>query len=340
MHNIIMSDNGSKDILLDVRGLRTHFMLDEGTVRAVDGVDFTVKRGTTVGIVGESGCGKSVTAHSILQLIEKPGRIVDGQILFHRTPGSTIDLAAQGEWSKAMIDIRWNAIAMIFQEPMNSLSPVHTVGNQIIEAIRLHSPVPKQEARERAIGLLHLVRIPSPEKHIDSYTFQLSGGMRQRAMIAMALACNPSLLIADEPTTALDVTTQAQIMDLIRELQQQLGMTVMLITHDLGVVAEMCDEVIVMYLGEVVEQANIVSLFYKPLHPYTHSLLKSIPRLGMGQDQRLNTIKGSVPDPFNRPTGCPFHPRCPYHMPGTCDVLHPQLTRLPDGRTVRCILYE
>jgi peptide/nickel transport system ATP-binding protein len=329
------------DILLEIKNLKTHFFLDEGTVQAVDGVDFTVKRGITIGIVGESGCGKSVTAMSILQLIEQPGRIVEGEILLNTSEGQgPIDLAALSEDSQAIREIRGDTIAMIFQEPMNSLSPVHTIGNQIIEAILLHRDMTKQEAREYAIELLGLVGISRPSENIDAYTFQLSGGMRQRAMIAMALSCNPQLLIADEPTTALDVTTQAQILELMKGLQDQFGMGIMLITHDLGVVAETCDEVVVMYLGEVVEQADVDTLFHNPKHPYTQALLRSIPRLGAGRTQQLNPIEGSVPDPFNRPAGCPFHSRCDQFMPGKCDVIHPKLTRLAGGHTVRCLLYE
>ena len=236
--------------------------------------------------------------------------------------------------------IRGDAIAMIFQEPMNSLSPIHTIGDQIIEAIRLHRDFTKEQAREQSIELLQLVGIPDPARNIDAYTFELSGGMRQRAMIAMALACQPQLLIADEPTTALDVTTQAQIISLLQALQEQFGMSVMIITHDLGVVAEMCDEVVVMYLGEVVEQADVDSLFYDPLHPYTRALMESIPRLGQGKKQSLNPIQGAVPDPFSRPEGCAFHPRCRQRVTGVCDKIHPQLTQMPDGRRVRCVLYD
>ncbi|MCA9883314.1 MAG: ABC transporter ATP-binding protein [Anaerolineae bacterium] len=327
------------DIILEVKNLRTYFELDEGTVHAVDGVDFTVKRGITLGIVGESGCGKSVTAMSILKIVDAPGKIVDGQVVL-RNNGQITDLVALPEHSPEMRSIRGNAIAMVFQEPMNSLSPVHTIGNQIMEAVMLHNDVTKAQARERVIELLGLVGIPNPEQRIDNYTFQLSGGMRQRAMIAMALSCNPALLIADEPTTALDVTTQAQILELMKSLQVQFGMAVMLITHDLGVVAETCDEVVVMYLGEVVEQADIDSLFYDPKHPYTQALMRSIPRLGAGRTQQLNPIEGTVPDPFSRPSGCPFHSRCDQFMAGKCDVIHPKLTTLEDGRTVRCLLYE
>ena len=330
----------NSDILLEVKGLKTHFTTDEGVVKAVDGVDFTVPRGLTLGVVGESGCGKSVTAYSILKLVTKPGKIVEGEIILRDRNNNLVDLAQLDEYSPEMRRIRGDAIAMIFQEPMNSLSPVHTIGNQIMEGILLHRDVNKAEARRQAIDILRLVGMPNAEARIDAYTFQLSGGMRQRAMIAMALACNPMLLIADEPTTALDVTTQAQILELMKSLQQQLGMAVMLITHDLGVVAEVCDEVVVMYLGEVVEQASVDDLFYDPLHPYTKALLRSIPRLGYGHEQQLNPIEGSIPDPYNRPNGCPFHDRCDVMIPGVCDVIHPDLIRMPDGRTVRCVLYK
>ncbi len=335
------------DILLEVKNLKTHFFLDEGVVRAVDGVDFTVRRGKTIGIVGESGCGKSVTAYSILQLVGRPGRIVEGQILLHRRDGAdwegggeeVIDIAALPLNSRRLRDIRGKDIAMIFQEPMTSLSMMHTVGFQIIEAILLHMPLTKEQARERAIEMLRLVGIPKPEQRVDDYPFQLSGGMRQRAMIAMALSCNPSLLIADEPTTALDVTTQAQILELMLRLQEEFGMAIMMITHDLGVVAEICDDVVVMYLGEVVERGDVDSIFHDPQHPYTQALLHSIPRLGHSKEGRLNPIVGSVPDPYNRPPGCPFHPRCAHYMPGRCDVVHPDLIEFGDGRAVRCLLY-
>jgi peptide/nickel transport system ATP-binding protein len=329
------------DILLEVKNLKTYFYLDEGTVKAVDGVDFTVRRGITLGVVGESGCGKSVTAMSILKIVEKPGQVVEGEVLLDKGDGSgRVNLGELDEHSDAMRAIRGDSIAMIFQEPMNSLSPVHTVGDQIIEAIQLHRQMTKQDARAHAIEVLGLVGIPRPETRIDAYTFQLSGGMRQRAMIAMALSCNPLLLIADEPTTALDVTTQAQILELMKGLQKQFGMGIMLITHDLGVVAETCDEVVVMYLGEVVEQAPVDDLFHDPKHPYTQALMRSIPRLGAGRTQTLNPIEGSVPDPFNRPSGCPFHSRCDQFMAGKCDVIHPDLIQLADGRRVRCLLYE
>ena len=338
-----MSVDSQEDILLQVKDLRTHFFLREGTVRAVDGVDFTLTRGSTVGIVGESGCGKSVMAYSILKLITKPGRIVSGEILFDRSEGGApevVDLASFKDDSPELRAVRGKDISLIFQEPMNSLSPVHTIGDQITEGMLLHTITDKKGAWERAVDLLREVGIPKPEDRVHNYTFQLSGGMRQRAMIAAALACNPKLLIADEPTTALDVTTQAQILDLLNHLQEHFGMAIMLITHDLGVVAETCDEVVVMYLGEVVEQASVDDLFHDPLHPYTQALLRSIPKLGYGRRQALNTIRGSVPDPFNRPSGCPFHERCEKRIAGKCEVIHPKLTHLPDGRTVRCLLYE
>jgi peptide/nickel transport system ATP-binding protein len=327
------------DLLLHVKGLKTYFVMDEGTVKAVEGADFTVRRGQTVGVVGESGCGKSVTAFSILQLVEKPGRIVGGEMLWHRHGQPPVDLARLNPRGPEIRAIRGAEIAMIFQEPMVSLSPVHTVGHQISEVILLHQHCTKQDARQRSVEMLRKVGIPHPEQRFDTYPFQLSGGMRQRAMIAMALSCNPSLLIADEPTTALDVTTQAQIMELMFSLQQEFGMAIMLITHNLGVVAETCQQVIVMYLGEIVEQAPVDDLFHDPLHPYTEALLRSIPVLGRSKAGRLDPIKGAVPDPYNRPTGCAFHPRCARAMAGRCEVEQPPLVHLPDGRTVRCLLY-
>jgi peptide/nickel transport system ATP-binding protein len=297
--------------LLEVKGLKTYFFLDEGTVKAVDGADFSIQPGSTVGIVGESGCGKSVTAFSILQLVDRPGRIVTGQILWSRQAqgsGATeiIDLAQLNPQGREIRAVRGAEISMIFQEPMVSLSPVYTVGDQIIEVIQQHRTVGKAEARERAIEMLHKVGIPQPQERVDAYPFQLSGGMRQRAMIAMALSCNPALLIADEPTTALDVTTQAQILELMLSLQREFGMAIMLITHNLGVVAETCEEVNVMYLGEVVERAPVDALFHDALHPYTQALLRSIPVLGQSKLGRLDPIKGMVPDPYNRPVGCAF----------------------------------
>ena len=333
--------------LLEVRNLKTYFPLMEGTVRAVDGVDFTIKRGQTVGIVGESGCGKSVTARSILRIVPPPGRIVEGKILYHRNIGDgdlshsteVIELTALNPRGKQIRDIRGAEIAMVFQEPMTSLSPVHTVGDQIMEVIMLHQGLPKGEAKQRAIEMLTRVGMPQPEHMVTQYPHELSGGMRQRAMIAMGLSCSPSLLIADEPTTALDVTTQAQILELLKELQSDLGMAIMYITHDLGVIAEMADEVIVMYLGMVVESADVVSVFHNALHPYTRALLKSIPRIGTKAKQRLDSIKGMLPDPYSLPRGCPFHPRCPSSIPGTCDREAPPVLEPEPGHQVRCYPY-
>jgi peptide/nickel transport system ATP-binding protein len=325
-------------LLLEVKGLRTHFFTDEGVVKAVDGVDFEIERGQTVCVVGESGCGKSVTARSILQIVDPPGRVVAGQVVLHRD-GESLDLAALNPRGKEIRAIRGKDIGMIFQEPMTSLSPVHTIGDQISEAIRLHFHSTAQQARERTIELLRKVGIPRPEQRIDSYPFQLSGGMRQRAMIAMGLACGPSLLIADEPTTALDVTTQAQILDLIAQLQQELGMAVLLITHDLGVVAEMADDVVVMYLGTVAERGGVDAIFHDPKHPYTRALLRSIPKVGVGVRERLATIRGSVPPPFARPNGCTFHPRCEHAMAGRCDKVVPPPVQIGPGNEVRCLLY-
>ena len=331
-------------LLLQVENLRVHFHLREGVVKAVDGIDFEIKPRTTVGLVGESGSGKSVTAFALLQAVSRPGKIVSGRVLLHQDIAASgqseiVDLAALDPRGEKIRSIRGKEIAMIYQEPMSSLSMMHTIGFQIIEAILLHQQVNKQQARQLAIEMLGKVGIARPEQRVDAYPFELSGGMRQRAMIAMALVCNPRLLIADEPTTALDVTTQAQIMELILGLQRELGMAVLLITHDLGVVAETCDEVVVMYLGEVMEKAEVTHLFQDPLHPYTRALLRSIPRLGHGKNFELQPIEGMVPDPYNRPTGCPFHPRCPAMIAGVCDVLPLTTTHLPDGRTVRCHLY-
>jgi len=319
--------------------------LDEGTVKAVEGADFSIQPGSTVGMVGESGCGKSVTAFSILQLVDRPGRIVGGQILWHRPvqgSGATeiIDLAQLDPQGREIRAVRGAEISMIFQEPMVSLSPVYTVGDQIIEVVQQHRAMSKAQAREHAVEMLHKVGIPQPQERVDAYPFQLSGGMRQRAMIAMALSCNPALLIADEPTTALDVTTQAQILELMLSLQSEFGMAIMLITHNLGVVAEMCQQVIVMYLGEVVERASADALFHDSLHPYTQALLRSIPVLGQSKLGRLDPIKGMVPDPYNRPAGCAFHPRCARKIAGKCDQEPIPLIELKDGRAVRCVLYQ
>lgn len=324
--------------LLEVRELRTHFELDDGVVKAVDGVDLTVRRGRTLALVGESGCGKSVTARSILRLIERPARIVGGQVLLYgdEPGGEPLDLV--GAKDKRLRQVRWADIAMVFQEPMASLSLVHTIGDQIIEAIRLHENVGKAVARERAVEMLGRVGIADPQRRVDSYPFELSGGMRQRAMIAMALSCQPRLLIADEPTTALDVTTQAQILDLLQDLQQEFGMAIMLITHDLGVAAQVADEVAVMYLGEVVEHGPAASVLSHPKHPYTQALVRSVPRLGQLGQRRLAAVRGTVPPPYDRPTGCRFHPRCDSFMAGKCDEIVPVRVRA-DDTDVACLLY-
>jgi peptide/nickel transport system ATP-binding protein len=325
--------------LLSVRNLRTSFFQDEGTTKAVDGASFEVLPGKTLGIVGESGCGKSVTAQSILRIVEQPGRIVDGEIVLTRADGSQVDLVKLKPNGRDIRSIRGGDIGLIFQEPMTSFSPVHTVGAQIVEAIRLHSGVGKKEARLRGIEVLRSVGIPRPERRIDEYSFELSGGLRQRAMIAVALSSNPRLLIADEPTTALDVTTQAQILDLLRTIQQERGMAIMLITHNLGVVAEMADDVVVMYLGRVVEQGKVDDIFHDPKHPYTRALLQSIPSIESVPRVKLPTITGSIPHPFNRPAGCPFHPRCASFIRGRCDTAEPPSTTLGEGRKASCFLY-
>lgn len=335
------------DVLVEVKELETHFFLREGIIRAVDGVSFAIRRSHTLGVLGESGCGKSVTGFSLLRLVRSPGKIVGGNILLHldgRSGASQqreiVDLVALDPNSEAMRRIRGAEIAMVFQEPMTSLDPVYTVGEQIMEAIIYHQQVTKQEARNRAIELLRRVNLPNPGQMVDRYPHQLSGGMRQRAMIAMALSCRPRLLIADEPTTALDVTTEAQILELMNDLKAELDMSILFITHNLGVVAEMAEDVIVMYLGRVVEQADVRSLFYDPKHPYTQALLRSIPRIGQKRQQRLESIQGMVPAPHDVPSGCPFHPRCPASMPGICDTMRPQLRDVGGGHLVSCFLYD
>jgi peptide/nickel transport system ATP-binding protein/oligopeptide transport system ATP-binding protein len=311
--------------LLQVENLRTHFRTRAGVMKAVDGVDLEVAQGRTLGIVGESGSGKSVTALSIMRLIEHPGRIIEGsRILF-----DSLDLAALPE--PEMQAVRGNKVSMIFQEPMTSLNPVYTAGDQITEAIRLHRRIGARQARERAIELLGMVGIPSPEQRFSAYPHQMSGGMRQRVMIAMALACEPRLLIADEPTTALDVTIQAQILELLRELRQRLGMSIILITHDLGVVAEMCDDVAVMYAGRVVERGPVEAIFGNPQHPYTEALLRSVPLLGMTQAVPLHVIPGKVPSPLQWPPGCRFATRCGYAVE-RCRREEPSLTETGQGR--------
>jgi oligopeptide/dipeptide ABC transporter ATP-binding protein len=334
------------DVLLEIKDLKISFPLDEGLVRAVEGVSLTIRRGEVLGVVGESGCGKTVTAQAVLRIIPPPGRIEAGQILFHapapangRAPGP-VDIAALRPAGREIRAIRGRDIAMIFQEPMSSFSPVHTIGNQIIEAIRLHQDVTPDAARRQAIELLKLVGISAAEQRVDNFPHQLSGGMRQRAMIAVALSCNPALLIADEPTTALDVTIQAQILELMRGLQQRSGMAVMFITHNLGVIAQIADSVAIMYLGEVVEYGPVREILRNPKHPYTADLLRAVPRLGKTMGQRLTAIEGNIPSPFQRPRGCPFHPRCSRYMAGLCDANMPGITAISADHMVRCFLHE
>ncbi|MBC7081923.1 MAG: ABC transporter ATP-binding protein [Firmicutes bacterium] len=316
------------ETLLEVRDLKTYFYTEDGVVPAVDGVSFSVEKGETIGIVGESGCGKSVTSLSVMRLIPNPpGKIIGGEIIFE---GENILEKSEAE----MRHIRGNEISMIFQEPMTSLNPVFTIGDQIMEAIMLHQKVGKREARKKTIEMLKLVGIPSAEKRVDEYPHQMSGGMRQRVMIAMALSCNPKLLIADEPTTALDVTIQAQILDLMLKLKEDLGTAIMLITHDLGVIAETVNKVVVMYAGKIVESADVVSIFKKPEHPYTLGLLGSIPKVNEDRE-RLQVIEGVVPNPFDMPTGCRFHPRCSF-VRDICKEEEPELVDVEDGHQVRC----
>ena len=306
--------------LLSVRGLRTHFFSRQGTVKAVDGLSFDLAPGATLGIAGESGCGKSVTTQSILRIVPKNGAIVDGGILFDSPSQGRVDLVTLDPQGSAIREIRGAEIAMVFQEPMTSFSAMHTIGNQIMEVIMLHQRVTKRQARAEAIEMLERVGMPQPAQTIDSYSFNLSGGMRQRAMIAMALSCRPRLLIADEPTTAVDVTIQAQVLDLIKDLQQELAMALIIITHDLAVIAELADTVLIMYLGLEVESASVDDIFYQPKHPYTRGLLGSVPKLGEGATQKITPIRGSVPTHLERVHGCLFHPRCPDFIPGVCDA--------------------
>jgi oligopeptide/dipeptide ABC transporter ATP-binding protein len=315
---------------LSVRDLVVDFVQDTGTIRALDGVSLDLHAGRVLGVVGESGCGKSVTARAILRLIDRPGRIASGRVMLDPGSPEQQELSALDPEGAAMRKVRGGRIGLIFQEPMTALSVHYTVGNQIIEAIRAHSDLSKSAARERVIALLHEVGIPRPETRIDAYPFQLSGGLRQRVGIALALAAEPQILIADEPTTALDVTTQAQILALLRRLQRTKGVALMLITHDMGVIAQMADDVAVMYLGRIVEFAPVARLFASPQHPYTRALLRSVPNLRATPRERLATIGGAVPHPGSRPVGCPFHPRCPEVIPGLCATQAPP--EMPAGR--------
>ncbi|WP_203433305.1 ABC transporter ATP-binding protein [Jiangella asiatica] len=332
------------DVLLDVQGLKTHFTTDDGVVRAVDGMDLSISRGRTTCLVGESGCGKSITARSILQLIDPPGRIAAGRIWWHggEETAEPTDLAALDPRGARMRAMRGADISMIFQEPMAAFSPMYTVGDHLVEAIQLHLPLSRKDATEKAVHLLGRVGIPRPDQRMHAYPFQLSGGMCQRVMIAMALACEPSLLIADEPTTALDVTTQARILDLLTELQDDTGMAMLFITHDLGVVAEIADDVSVMYLGTVVEEGSVTDVFDSPRHPYTQALIASVPRMGSRGDRarRLAAIEGIVPHPLQRPAGCPFHTRCHALIGDVCHERLPDLHSVDGGQLARCHLYD
>jgi len=354
--------------LIEVKDLHVEFDVRAGVVKAVDGLTMTINRGKTLGVIGESGCGKSVTARAILNMIPRPGKITQGEIIYHRRRGKDgqaglddiIDLSKTETDGKVIRSIRGGEIGMIFQEPMSSLTPVYTagvhineavslhhltpvrkVGDQIAEQVAAHRNVTKEEAREIAIKMLRRVGIPKPDQRVDSYPHQLSGGQRQRVMIAIALSCEPAMLIADEPTTALDVSIEAQILDIMRELQETADMAIMFITHNLGVIASMAEEIVVMYMGKVVEQGKVLEIFRDPKHPYTQALLKSIPQLGKKKmGERLASISGMTPDPFNLPTGCVFHPRCPMFMPGRCDKVAPKWTQVAEGHYASCLLYE
>ena len=326
-----------KDLLVDVRDLAVHFHIEQGIVKAVDGVSFYIEKGKSLGVVGESGCGKTITALSLMLLHPQPeGRIERGNIYFYPDGECQIDIAKLGVHSKQIRAMRGNDIAMIFQEPMMSLNPVHSIGKQLMEAIRLHQEVDKKTAREIAIDALRHVRVSAPERRINEYPFQLSGGMRQRVMIAIALSCNPKLLIADEPTTALDVTIEAEILNLIKDLQNELGMSLMMITHDLGVIGEVTNDVVVMYVGKTVEKASTEKLFEEPLHPYTKALFKSRPEIRT--EGRLSSIKGAVPNPYHLPQGCSFAPRCDVAM-DICREKAPELFDI-DGHYVSCWKYS
>lgn len=324
---------------LDVQGLKTYFFLDKGILKAVDGVSFTVGDQETIGVIGESGCGKSITAQSLLRLVTRPGEIIKGSALLRRKDGSIVDILTLESNSTEMRSIRGDEISIVFQEPMTSFSPVHTIGFQISEMFKLHTDLNAAEIRDNVVELLRRVGISNPKQRFDEYPHQLSGGMRQRAMIAMALSCKPQIVIADEPTTALDVTIQAQILELMKELQHEADMSVVYITHNMAVIAENVDRVYVMYLGRVVESTTTQRLFSNPLHPYTQKLLRSIPRPGHRVD-RLEVIAGSVPNAIDPPVQCGFFSRCPAAMAGKCDRAVPELTEIEEGHFVRCFLYN
>jgi oligopeptide/dipeptide ABC transporter ATP-binding protein len=356
------------DPLIEVKDLRVEFDVRAGIVKAVDGLTLTIHRGKTLGVIGESGCGKSMTARAILNMIPKPGKITNGEIIYHRRMKNSlesqvddiIDLTKVDPDGKVIRQIRGGEIGMIFQEPMSSLTPVYTAGVHINEAVSLHHLIPlqkigdqigdqlqahrkvtKEESRVIAVDMLKRVGIPKPNERVDNYPHQLSGGQRQRVMIAVALSCEPAMLIADEPTTALDVSIEAQILDIMRDLQQSANMAIMFITHNLGVIASMAEEIVVMYMGKAVEQGKVLEIFQNPKHPYTQALLRSIPKLGKKiPGERLASISGMVPDPFNLPTGCVFHPRCPMFMQGKCDKIAPKWKSVGEDHSVSCLLYE
>jgi len=333
------------DELIRISNLKVTFPLDEGTVQALDGIDLSIKKGKVIGVVGESGCGKSITARSILRIIPTPGKIDQGEILLRTKVGvpesieREIDLAKIDPDSDLMRQIRWGEISMIFQEPMTSFSSYHTIGNQISEAFLEHRETTKKEAYELTIHMLDRVGIPNASTRANQYPHEFSGGMRQRAMIAMALICNPSLLIADEPTTSLDVTIQAQMLELMRDLRKDFGSSVMFITHNLGVIAQIADEVYIMYLGKIVEHGSVADIFHNPKHPYTVDLLHAIPKITGKAKERLVAIEGGIPSPFERVSGCPFHPRCNRVIPGVCEVQVPKMTDFGSGHTAFCHLY-
>ena len=334
------------DELIRINNLKVSFHLDEGLVQALDGVDLSIKAGKVMGLVGESGCGKSITARSILRIIPSPGKIDEGQILFRTKLGSsdgkeqTIDLAQIDENSELLRQIRGGQISMIFQEPMTSFSAYHTLGDQISEAAIVHRYADQNQARQLSIEMLERVGIPNPETRVRQYPHEFSGGMRQRAMIAMAMICNPSLLIADEPTTSLDVTLQAQILELMRDLQNDYNSSVLFITHNLGVIAQIADEVGIMYMGKIVESGSVIDIFDNPKHPYTVNLLEAIPKITGGRKKRLTAIEGNVPSPFEIPGGYRFHPRCQRIIKGVCETKLPSVTHIDKGHQVLCHLYN
>ncbi|MGF7053001.1 peptide/nickel transport system ATP-binding protein [Bosea sp. OAE752] len=331
-------EDGAAPPLVTVRDLKVQIGTDDGLVRAVDGVTFDVPRGRTLCIVGESGSGKSVTGRALMSLLPPSGRIAAGSIIYSGSDGEALDVTALDPRGRRIRALRGKEISLISQEPMAALSPVHTIGQQLVPVIRRHLNLSKKTAEARAVEMLGRVGIPKPAERLNNYPFEFSGGMRQRVCIALALSCRPRLLIADEPTTALDVTTQANIIDLLQELQREDGLSILFITHDLGVVAEIADDVAVMYLGKIVERGTVEEIFADPRHPYTRALLNSVPRLGAGRGTRLAAIRGMVPSPFDRPSGCDFHPRCDAALKGVCDVADPGTVSISPRRDVRCIL--